>query len=618
MLPRIHQLPDDLISRIAAGEVVERPASVLKELVENSLDAGATDVSVSIEGAGRTLLRISDNGCGMTKEEAHLAMRRHATSKISRYEDLERIGTFGFRGEALPSICSVSRLRMVTRSPEEDSGWEFIYEGGKLTSEKPFAREPGTTLEIRDLFFNTPARYKFLKSDTTERSQCLRVMEEIIFSSTDVSFHLQTEKSSPLHFQKHKLNSHSEIHKALRARLSEAWGGKWSEGLEDVFAEAPHFSLAGVVTDQGHHQGSPKTQILFVNKRPVTNRRLTRAVYDAYLGQLPQARHPGWVLFLQVNPEAVDVNVHPAKREVKITFENEIYGFMVSAIKRSLEKSRSIPVELVQTRAFDESKSAFVPFASTSNQTPFYEPPRETYSAESVRHSLDTLYRPSDSISSPVQPITPFPSYSLQGQTEFVGLKEQKLFAVGQVRNTFILAHTSDGVLIIDQHAAAEKIMYEQLLRNMQGTDSSIQMLLVPFTWEVSLSLNSLVREKSEHLKKMGFMIETFGPSTFLVKGYPSVLGERFDLHELLDGMVDVFTEPDDRRGGLERNFEHRLAALTACKASVKAGDLLDLKSCQFILDELVKCDAPLTCPHGRPTVIRLSYSELERRFRRT
>jgi DNA mismatch repair protein MutL len=257
---------------------------------------------------------------------------------------LETIGTYGFRGEALPSIASVSRFRLTTRAAEEETGWEFFWEGGKLISEKPVAREPGTTIEVQDLFFNTPARFKFLKSDPTERAQCLRVIEEIVFSSLGVTIQVRGDDARPVVFRQASDAQHDGVN-ALQGRVTEAWGIRWARSLERVVAETPHFRLWGVVTNQGSHQATARNQFLFINKRPVQNRRLSRSIYDAYRGQLPSLRHPAWVLFLEVQPSTVDVNVHPAKREVKLTHESEIYGFMLSSVQKALSKTQEIPVE---------------------------------------------------------------------------------------------------------------------------------------------------------------------------------------------------------------------------------------------------------------------------------
>jgi DNA mismatch repair protein MutL len=579
-----------LIARIAAGEVVERPASVIKELAENSLDAGARRISISIEGAGRGLLGISDDGCGMTRADAKLALQRHATSKISSFDDLEALNTFGFRGEALPSIASISRFRLVTRSAEEDIGWEFILEGGKLLSEKPIARDVGTTIEVRDLFFNTPARFKFLKSDATERAQCLRVIEELVFASLEVTFEVRSEKTKPIVFKAGDADT-------LRARMMEAWGVRWGRGLLPVSSGSTHFSVRGHITDQAQHQATPRYQFLYINRRPVQNRRLARAIYDGYRGSLPSIRHPGWVLFLDVDPRTVDVNVHPSKREVKLTHESEIFRFIFSAIKQSLEQTSSAP------------SSIFAPHPVEREAVSSYTP-KPTWETPSVRE----LYRPLDvtsNASAAFQTGLAFETAPLEKK------RPQQLKAVAQAQNLFIIAHADSEILIVDQHAAQEKIIYEQLLKNLESKKPQVQQLLVPFTWEVSLSVQSAVMDKISVLHGLGFELEPFGKNTFVLKGYPSHLGDKFDLTTLLDGLSDALMDSADRRGGSERNPAHRLAAMSACKAAVKAGDALDLKECQSLVEEIFTCDAPFTCPHGRPTMVRLPFEDLKHKFRR-
>jgi DNA mismatch repair protein MutL len=605
MPSRIHALPEDLVARIAAGEVVERPASILKELVENSLDAGATHIAVSIEGAGRNLIRITDNGSGMTRDDALMALKRHATSKISSFDDLESLHTYGFRGEALPSVAAVSRLTMITRSDEDEAGVKIEIEGGKVVREMPSPREVGTTLEVRDVFFNTPARFKFLKSDTTERAQALRVMEEMIFSSPAVTFELQVEKAKPTVFRGFVESIRPEAHtEALKTRLIEAWGSRWARSFSPVYAETPHFRVSGVVTNQGGHQSTARYQFLYVNKRPVTNRRLARAIYDAYQGQLPSLRHPGWALFLEVAPETVDVNVHPSKREVKLTHESELYAFLNAAIKDALRGTPPMT---------PRSNAQFVPAGFPPH---FARESGASYRAAPVPATLtpSSWTRPDPApFESALATAPSFPEFAAaETRPELADLRDPELFVIAQLRKTYIVAQTQQGLILVDQHAAAEKVAYERLLFNLKADKRAVQMLLVPFTWEVAMSLRPQVESSLERLTRMGFIIEEFGGNTFIVKALPAHLPEDVDLHSLLDGLSDELTShhrADD--------LDHRLAAMTACKASVKAGDVLNNSASQQIIRQLALCAAPFTCPHGRPTVVRFPYSELDRRFRR-
>lgn len=593
--PRIHLLPDDLVARIAAGEVVERPASALKELLENSLDAGAKRISIAIEGAGRTRLSIADDGCGMTLAEARLAIQRHATSKITSLGDLESIRSFGFRGEALPSIAAVSKLTLTTRSAEEESGWEIVLDGGKLVSEKPVAREPGTTIDVRELFFNTPARFKFLKADGTERGQCLRVAEEAAFAAPNVSFEIRSESGKPVVF---RAGSDGAAIETLKGRLAEAWGIRWGKDVMRVSAESPHFTVSGLVTNQAFHQATARTQYLYINRRPVQNRRLSRAVYEAFTGQLPSLRHPGWVLFLGVDPSTIDVNVHPSKREVKLTHESELFGFLMTATRAALSAARPAPVFTVAGAASEAPPTMSPPYFPSPTSPDNFESilPQNEYRVERSAGLFDGQ------------------RYQDAERPELEDLRDPNLTVLGQVKRTFIVAHTSGGLLLADQHAAAEKVAYERLLANLETATPQIQMLLVPFTWEVAMTIAPRLQDGLHVWRKMGFMIEPFGGSTFIVKGLPSHLGDRYDLHVLLDAMCDAVSEPGERRG---TTLEHRLAASAACKASVKAGDPLDNAAARQILAELAACENPFTCPHGRPTIIRYGFTDLEVKFRR-
>jgi DNA mismatch repair protein MutL len=497
-------------------------------------------------------------------------------------------------------------------------GWEIVLEGGKIVSEAPVAREPGTTIEVRDIFFNTPARFKFLKSDVTERTQCLRIIEEMVFEALSVTFHVQIEKSKPLSFNAFDMESPQDVAKSLRSRITETWGAKWGQGLALVSSQTPHFSLTGVVTNQGYHQSSPKFQLLFVNRRPVQNRRLTRALYDAYRGQLPSLRHPGWVLFLEVNPQSVDVNVHPAKREVKLTHENEIFGFLLKAVQNVLSQTEDVPVKLYAPAASEDQANVYVSSARFESKGSVQEP--RPVLSPGVLSTLKEVYRPLSLEGRPpptAGTLVDWMKSPLPEQKPLPGLRVEPMRAIAQVGKMFIVAERIDGLVIVDQHAAAEKIIYEGLFANFKATTPQMQMQLVPLTWEVAHSVASALRPHLEVFQTFGFLIEPFGAQTFLVKGIPSVLGEKFDLHSLLDSLSDVVLEPDDQRGGHERNFEHRLAAMTACKSAIRAGDSLDLIECQHVLDELFKLEAPLTCPHGRPTIIQLPFTDLERKFRR-
>ena len=554
---RIKQLPEDLVTRIAAGEVIERPSSVLKECLENAIDAGATDISIIVEGAGRTRIQISDNGCGMTPEEAEMSLKRHSTSKISSLQDLETISTFGFRGEALPSVASVSRLRLTTRPEGAETGWEIVLEGGKILSKKISAHKKGTTLEIKDLFFNTPARFKFLKSDGTERGHCLRVIEEMALASPQVQVHVQMDKGKPTVFQPQRDQPFSK-------RVQSIWGNRFSQVLLPVEATSPHFKLRGVVTDAYSHQGTTRLQYLFVNKRPVSHRGIARAIYEGFMGHLPTQRHPAWALFLEVDPKTVDVNVHPSKREVKLTHENEIFGFVLDSIRKTL----SSPVTVGGSVSVENRPSLDRRVPPLASWTP--KPNLEQYA---------NVYRPL-----PSTPGAEPTSFLDQPLLDPLTVKGKTLQALAQLKKMFILAQSENSLVIIDQHAAAERVSYERLFRKEKEAKPDTQLLLVPYTWEVARSIKSGILEKLSMFTKMGFLIESFGDNAFLIKGVPSILGEKVDLGSFLDGVSEFLSAKD---------FQHKLASAAACKGSIRAGDVLDQREMQAVLDQLTQSEAP-------------------------
>ncbi|MBI4397471.1 MAG: DNA mismatch repair endonuclease MutL, partial [Elusimicrobia bacterium] len=330
----VHKLPEDLISRIAAGEVVERPAAVLKELLENAVDAGAKRISVEWNGAGRERIRVTDDGCGMTPEDARLALERHATSKISVFDDLEKIGTFGFRGEALPSIAAVSRFQLITRPTGAKEGWSIAMEGGKVLREGPAGAPAGTTVLVEDLFFSTPARRKFLKSDATEKGLLFRTLEDLALSSRGIHFQVSSEKKDVLSL--HPSRENIPPVEGLLERLQSLWGKDRLGALKPVSQSGRFMNVWGWVSDIHSHQAGARTQRLLINNRPVVHRRITHALYEAYRGSLPSGRHPLAVLFLEVDPSLVDVNVHPAKREIRLSHEEEIYGFILQSLRSAL------------------------------------------------------------------------------------------------------------------------------------------------------------------------------------------------------------------------------------------------------------------------------------------
>lgn len=576
-LPKVRQLPEDIVRGIAAGEVVERPAAVLKELIENSLDAGATRVDIEIRDAGRTRLRVTDDGVGMSPEDARLAMERHATSKIATLSDLDRVRTYGFRGEALPSIAAVSRFELLTRTAEAAEGWRIVGEGGAALTQGPAGAPPGTTVTVADLFFNTPARLKFLKSDGTERAQLLRVAEDAALSAPAVSWRVAAEGKDLWSLPP----SRSGLDKD---RLAALWGEERADSLKPVGAEQKYARLHGWVSDVNHPQATARYQRLFINGRPVTNRRLLHALYDGYRGRLLVGRHPAAVLFLDIDPSLVDVNVHPTKREVRLSHEEELHGFVSRAVQEAVNQSV-------------EPRSVFA-FAGAPT-TPLSPPAPPAFRVA----DLAAVYRAPDAIPAPALPFDegPLP------REEFQALRFDPLT---QLVATYVVARAGDRCFIFDQHAAAERVLYEALRRRGEAGAPARQPLLIPWVWEPSSEAAALLAERRSEVEALGFELEPFGGRAVRVRAVPAALPETH-VRGVLEGLVE-----DMLAGRLARGVDAVLVR-AACRGSVKAGDPLAPAEMGRLIQNLQAVERPWTCPHGRPTFLELTGDDLARRFHR-
>jgi DNA mismatch repair protein MutL len=592
----IRKLPEDLIRHIAAGEIVERPASVLKELVENSLDAGARRIVVSWEDAGKKSIRVTDDGAGMSPEDARLALERHATSKISSLDDLSAIGTYGFRGEALPSIAAVSRFQLVTRPQGASEAWSIEVEGGKIVREGPAGAPPGTSVSVENLFFNTPARLKFLKSDATERGLLSRVVEDAIFAARPVDFQVFSEGRETINLKASPEGTSPET--ALRERIARTWGRDKAASVEAVRAEGRYMTVWGWISDVHSHQSSAKLQRFYVNGRPVIHRRLIHALYDAYKGRLFTGRHPVAALFLEINPSLVDVNVHPSKREVRFSSEGEVYDFLSRALQSALSGGARMP-EAMEERGGTVGRSSGLP------PLPFSGPTlAETRAAYLVQ--------------APAGP-SPIPSQTVLAGSETEGdftsletFREAVFEPLCQFDDTYILVRSAGQLFIFDQHAAAERALFEKLQDGAEGKLPLRQPLLLPWVWEVSPEVAAMARDRLEDLTRMGYELEAFGEKAFRVRGVPAVLGDSGRVKEILEGLVDDLISEK-----IPKQWDAILVR-AACLGSARAGDPLELAQMKGILADLQTCRSPWSCPHGRPTFLRVEPGELARRFRRT
>jgi DNA mismatch repair protein MutL len=568
----IKVLDNDTINQIAAGEVVERPASVVKELVENALDAGAAQISVDIQGGGIGLIRVTDNGSGITANEVALAFERHATSKITAAGDLNNIGSLGFRGEALPSIAAVARVELLTCAVGESTGTYLCLEGGAIVQKKSQARSQGTTLTVHDLFRRVPARLKFLKSLPTESSHIANVVSQYALAFPEVSFSLSGDGRQSLHTSGHGklLDTILDVYGAATAgkmlpveRLEESWlAGKGASNIR----------VAGMVGSPDVGRSGRGNLSFFVNRRWVTNRVLAFAVEEAYSGLIMTGRHPVAVLDITLPPDEVDVNIHPAKSEVKFRNESEVFRAVQKAVRQALVAQMPAP-------RIEEPSAPYA--APPSYRQQFWGLPR-----------LDERKITAQETPLPLSASLPV------------------LRVVGQVMNCYIVAEGPDGLYIIDQHAAHERIRFEKVLWQRAQRAVEVQGLLEPAAFELSPRQAEILKSCLDNLADFGFTLEPFGEKTFLVRAVPlMVAGDNWAgmLRELLDALS----------GETRNKWEERIVASIACHGAIKSGQSLSNDEMRALVRQLEETANPHTCPHGRPTIIHLSRAQMERDFGR-
>ncbi len=592
----IKVLPEIVANKIAAGEVVERPASIVKELVENSLDAGAKNIEITVRHGGKSLIRISDDGSGMTPQDAELAFKRYATSKITEASDLFQIESFGFRGEALPSIASVSRVRLLTRGKNSSGGAEVTVEGGKLQSVKEAACALGTTVEVRDLFFNTPARRKFLKSDTTETGHIEETVANLALSRRDVRFVLTVSDKKVFDLLPGE---------TLGQRAAALLGKDLENNFFEMEAQAPGLKLYGLIGKPSASRSNRTGQIFFINGRWVRAFALGYGLQAGYHGLLMHGKFPVAVLFLDVDLTRVDVNVHPTKLEVRISGESDVKTFIKEAVAKRLEAEPDMAPDLkVPPRAFifenSPKRSSSLPDFLTVSK-PYYPQGNQGDNQKSGGVAEKA------SVYAPAQEILPKP-ISLRDK-----LKITKI--LGQIHQTFLIAETDEGFMLIDQHAAHEKVMYEALIKNFENTKPSSQRLLMEEVLEVTTKQQDILKKYLSFLQKIGFDIEGFGKNSFAIRAVPSVF-EKGSASSVLKEFLEQ-KEDGHVHTGLEKQKEE-IAALIACKKkSVRAFEPLTPVQIQSLLERLAACDNPFSCPHGRPSILKYSFLDLEKQFKR-
>ena len=608
---KVRLLPEVLTHQIAAGEIVERPASVLKELLENSLDAGAASVSVRAEAGGQRLICVRDDGVGMSPDDARLAFERHATSKITTLEDLARIRTLGFRGEALPSIASVSRLRLRTcpksESGSADPGTEVRIQGGKLVEIREVSCARGTEVLVEDLFYNVPARKKFLKSYSTDLGHLTRQLTHFCLAYPSVRFHFMHHN---------RLLLEADVSGGLEDRVFQVLGESFLENLVPVDYRKHNLRVKGYVSLPHDQRRSTASQFLFVNRRMVRDRVMVHAVREAYRDAMPARTHARVLLFLEVGPEDVDVNVHPSKTEVRFRQSGAVHSAVLHAVEEALQQGR---VDL-------SSVARDLPTSFTRNA------PRPTVQARlHPGHRAVTLFSPEshgggtdlsrDSVVPEPAPVVREGGADpdLDNIPETGDISSVPV-VLGQLVESFIVAADREGVLLIDQHVAHERILFEHALKGMAETgETPTQYLLEPLRVELTPEQKATLEEILDDLNHHGFAVEWFGDRTILVRGVPA-LARSCDTLELFQEIVSNFQAEErhtvPQRSSLQRRRE-KIAISLACRAAIKINTPLSREKIQWLLDQLMVCETPYTCPHGRPIVLRVGIEEILRGFKR-
>jgi DNA mismatch repair protein MutL len=669
---RIHVLSETVANQIAAGEVVERPASVVKEMLENSLDAGATRIKISVEAGGKKIIQITDNGIGMVRDDAMLAFERHATSKIKNTEDLLSISTLGFRGEALPSIASVSRLRLETRSEEEPAGTVVEINGGKIARVEEAGLPLGTSITVRDLFFNTPARKKFLKAESTELSHIASLVTHYALAHPEKHFELHSATNAMLVappvagyservyqvFGKETLDQLIPV--AARQALEHVglpqpppWRRKEvDEDGEPIVPKDPgEMRIHGFVSKPEIQKLNRNSIFVFVNGRTIRDRLVQHALTEAYRNIIPPTVYPVVLLFLELPAAEIDVNVHPSKTEVRFRQQSVMHDFVRDSVRAALMKARPVPQFMTEIRAHATARQALTPGAlGAGEMTPAHEwqpssgiaseprsPAGNEFGAGAVNESGFALQAPApppissrfqfeggiaveaNAALSLAQSVDAIPD---NGCAPALDVSEEEptlaslstLKPLGQIRNSFILAVNEDGLWIVDQHVAHERVLFEKILKQRAVHKVESQRLLMPIVLELSPAQQAAFAEISDELQHNGFEAEPFGARSVAVKVAPAGV-DAASVEHMLHELLDQFSR-EEQSLNLEK-IRSRIAASIACHAAIKVNMPLEQNKMDWLLTELAKTDHPMSCPHGRPVVLRYSVKDIQKAFKR-
>lgn len=600
MADRIKVLSENLANMIAAGEMIERPASVVKELVENSIDAGSERISVEVKSGGKQLIRVIDNGRGMSREDAALAFERHATSKIDSEDDLYRIGTFGFRGEALASIASVARVDLTTSADPETVGTRVRIDGGATPRVTDAGRARGTTIAVSQLFYNVPARRKFLRTTATETRHIVTVVSTTAMAYPDIAFTLTVDGRDTL-----ALPAVSNTYTRAQAVM----GNTLMNQMIPVTFEDEIVKVHGFISRPDAARVSRTHQYLFINLRPVSSRALNHAVFEGYGSILPRDRYPVSIIFLNIDLNEVDVNVHPAKREIRFSDESRVYERLLRSIRLALQNSDVVPVFETDTPDVSDMTPAAAPGGNNASDQ----------GSAVERRTLIGLFGPASQVGNPEGEWTYTPAEAASEERDEAGqgtVREHHdgaMVSLWQLHNAYILAQVRDGFVLIDQHAAHERVLFEQALKTMAHETAPSRQLLFPVTLDLMVPQVALVQEHFDHFSRLGFSLKQFGERTVVVDAVPCMAGNQ-GVDTLFHRMIENLQEQPEKA----LKAEERIARTFSSHAGIRKGDTLSQQEMNGLVNDLFATESPYVTPGGRPTVVRMPLDEIERRFKRT
>ena len=592
-MSKIKIMSENLANKIAAGEVVEKCASVVKELVENSIDAKSTEIRIDLISGGLKSIKISDNGIGMEPEDALLAFERHATSKLTREDDLFFINTLGFRGEALPSIASVSEVNLLTCS--DNIGTHIVKKGGKLITNEPAGKNRGTEITISDLFYNTPARLKYLKSEQYELANSVSFIEKLALAKPEIKFTLTNNEKILV-----KTSGSNNLLKAI----NEVYGMNIASKMLEIKAMNDDFTISGYICKPEILKNNRNYMNVFVNGRIIKNYDINKAINDAYYNYKPDKKFPIVVINIETDPTLIDVNIHPTKQDIKIAKYNDLYTLILDTIEEVLKKNLLVQDAILRLPEANETKQEVL-------KTREIEEDYLSLLPKSINEELKKEENKKEEKKVEKPTIQTKLSFQEEINKDF---KKLNLHPIGQIHATFIVAQNEDGMYLIDQHAADERINYEKVKKEFAEKEFVQVPMLIPITIEFPTSDFLIIKENLEYLKELGFDIQEFGLNTININAHPSWIKNEYS-DETIKSVMDMIIHEKNKFDRLK--FEERLIQTTACKMSVKANTPLSIESMENLLKRLEECDNPYNCAHGRPSIMNFNNYELDRMFKR-